>query len=277
MDQLDEIPTSPETSPETPQEAVKPRFRRKLYVAIGLVAIAIVASASIIVFTQFMPGARGEAAPLGLNYDVGEKMTYELSITIEMAGREVSEEGTLEMEVLSFDGENYTIRQSMISAQQEFSFTVKMNQTGHIIEYFGLPSEFEETFSSLLGVPGVYGSYFTDEKIRVGESWEIPLDLQVAELDLQGTASYKLVEIADITVSAGTYRALKIEGKMSDLQATSSALVHFTSNVNGYIYLENATCRLVKCTLHQSVTVTTEGQTQSMKMTMQMELIEHIK
>ena len=278
MANLNEVPTPPEAMPEAPPEAVKPRFGRKLYLVIGLVAIVIIAAASILVVTQFLPGARGEPVTLGLNYSEGEKMTYEISMTVEAPGMEETLGGTWEMEVLSFDGEIYTIRQTMTFDGQESSFTMKMNQTGHMI---GLPPEFGEEFSSMLGVPGL-GSYFTKEEIRVGESWQIPFEIPFdigVEILFEGTMSYKLSKITSVTVPAGTYEALKINIKSSGLSLTYSMEgmdFSLTMNINGYVYLEKATCRLIELSLDQSATMRAAGQSASMETTMQMQLIEHV-
>ena len=269
---MNEVPTPP----ETPPEAVKPRFGRKLYLVIGLVAIAIIAA---IVSTQFLLGARGEAITLRLNYNVGEKMTYNISITTEAMGTETSQEGTWKVEVLSFDGENYTISSAIMFGLLESSFTMKMNQMGQIIEYIGLSPEIEETFSSFFGVPG-FRLYFPEEEVRVGESWKIPLDAEVEGIELEGKISYKLSEITSVTVPAGTYEALKITIKPSDLHATYSVEgmeFHLTMDINGYIFLENGTCRLIELRHDLSTTMTAMGQTVSTKMTMQMQLIGHFK
>ena len=267
MASLNEVPSPPETAPE----AVKPRFGRKL--VIGLVTIAIIATASIIMFTQFLPGARGEAVTLELNYSVGEKMTYEINMTMETMDTEVLQEATLEMEVQGFDGENYTIRQTMTVELQEFSFTVKMNKTGYIVEYIELP--LEQELYSFLPVPG-FGSYFTKEEVRVGESWEIPFDMELPGIDFEGTISYELSEITSLTVPAGTYETLKINIEGSNLHMEGKDF-HVTWNINGNIYLEKATCRLVDLRFDQSMTTTAMDQTISMEMVMQMQLTEHLK
>ena len=272
---MNEIPTPSETLPE----AVKPRFGRKLYLVMGLVAIAIVATASIIVFTQFLPSATGETVPLGLNYSVGEKMTYEFSMTMEALGNEVSQEAILGMEVQSFDGENYTIRETMTFASQEYSFTVKIDKMGNVIDFIDLPPEFQETLSSFLGVPG-FGSYFPKEEARVGESWKIPIDMELMGMDLEGTINYKLSKITSVTVPAGTYDVLHVEIKPSSFAATYSEggmSFHMDLNMDGYIYLKNATCHPIEYRINESATITAQGQTQSMEMTIQMQLIEHLK
>lgn len=266
---MNEVTTQPEIAPV----AVKSKFRRNL--VIGLVALAIIVMASVIMFTQFLPSARGEAVTLGLGYAVGEKMTYEITMTMEAMTVEFSQEATLEMEVLSFDGENYTIRQTLTAESEEVSFEMKMNKTGHIVGGSGLPSEFEETFSSLFGVPG-FGSYFPEELVRVGESWEMPLDMEFPGIEFEGTISYELSEIDSVEVPAGTYKALQINIEGSDLRMEGEDF-QADWNMNGDIYLEKDTCRLLELKFDQSISTTAVGQTVSIEMTMQMQLTEHLK
>lgn len=266
---MNEVKTQPEIAPV----AVKSKFGRKL--VIGLVALAIIAMASVIMFTQFLPGARGETVTLELDYGVGEKMTYRITLTMEAMTVEFSQEATLEMEVLSFDGENYTIRQTLTAELEEVSFEMKMNKTGHIVEGMGLPPEFEETFTSLFGVPG-FGSYFPEELVRVGESWEMPLDMELPGIDFEGTISYELSEIGSVTVTAGTYEALQINIEGADLQMGGEDF-QADWDINGDIYLEKDTCRLLDLRFDQSITTTAMGQTVSMEITMQMQLTEHLK
>ena len=67
---------------------------------------------------------------------------------------------------------------------QDFSYTMKINQKGQLIELDGrpLPIDVDESFSSLFGVPG-FGSYFISEEVKVGESWETPIDKYLALID----------------------------------------------------------------------------------------------
>jgi hypothetical protein len=195
-------------------------------------------------------------------------MTYEIKTTVKMLNTPISSDYTLEMEVLSFDGENYTIRQTMTIEQQELSYTTKIDRMGQIIEYNEFAVEIDEAFSSLFGVSG-YGAQFISDEVRVGESWEIPLDITEEGFNIEGTLSYMLSEITTVTVPAGTYEVLKIEAEISDMQTTS--------NMNGYALLEKGSCLLIEFNMQQVTTMTAMGETTSMETNLQMQLVEHTK
>ena len=90
-------------------------------------------------------------------------------------------------------------------------------------------------------------------------------------MDLDGTISYKISEISSVTVPAGTYEALNIEIKPSTVDATYSM-----GEVSFHMHLA-CMHHLIEFRIDQSAMITAEGQTQSMEMTIQMQLIEHLK
>jgi len=121
--------------PPPPPTSVEPtrKSRKKLYALLGIVLIAVLIS--VVVITFFVPRGLGETIPYGFNYAVGEKMVYDLSMSVNVGGQSMSETGTISMEVLSFDGDNYTINETASFAvqgmpQQEVSFTMRMNKFG---------------------------------------------------------------------------------------------------------------------------------------------------
>ena len=272
---FNEIPSSPETQ----EEAVKPKAGTRRYLLVGLLLVAIVATASIVTVNQFLPSVSGDLVSVGMNYEVGEKMTYEIKTTVEMLNMPISSEYTLQMEVLSFDGENYTIKQTMTIEQQEFSYTMKINRMGQMVEYNESAVEIDEAFSSLFGVSG-YGAQFTSDEVRVGESWEIPINITEEAINIQGTLSYMLSEIATVTVPAGTYDVLKIEAEISDMQSSTSIGeldMQTVSNMNGYALLEKDSCMLIELNMDQVTTMLAMGETTSMATNLQMQLVEHTK
>jgi hypothetical protein len=259
----------PVTVPSQPR-----RFGRKLYALLGVVAV--VAVVSVVVFMFFLPRGLGETIPYGFNFAVGEQMTYDMSITISGAGQPVSETGTIGMHVLSFDGENYTINETMRvvvqGISQDVSYTVKMNKTGYITDISGLPAQTQQVYSMFMGMPG-FGGFFNKTEARVGETWEVPLNVGNSSFSMAGTINYKFGDIQNITVPAGTYKTFKMEMSTNDAHVSSGS-VSMSVNMNGQIHLEYGTCRLVDMNLQESMSSSGMGQTTTASVSMQMSLIQ---
>jgi len=280
---MNENLTIPEIPPQAQPPPPKKPFGKKLYIIIGLIAVVAVASAFILI--NFMPKGLGATVSLGVNYNVGEKMTYQVLITMSMMGQTVTKNGTISIEVLSFDGENYTIQEKVRVDSQDFSFTVKMNKTGHIFDFTGpgdsagLPQEFQQIYSSLSSLPG-FGSYYPRLTARVGEGWQIPIDTQILGLNLSGTINYGISGVTDITVTAGTYKVFRIDISAINIHGiyqSSGVTVHLFATMNAYAYVENATSTPIEFNIQESVTASAMGQTVSMSMTILVRLKEHIR
>jgi hypothetical protein len=213
----------PVTVPSQPR-----RFGRKLYALLGVVAV--VAVVSVVVFMFFLPRGLGETIPYGFNFAVGEQMTYDMSITISGAGQPVSETGTIGMHVLSFDGENYTINETMRvvvqGISQDVSYTVKMNKTGYITDISSLPAQTQQVYSMFMGMPG-FGGFFNKTEARVGETWEVPLNVGNSSFSMAGTINYKFGDIQKYNCKdCGRYFTFNIgfEKMKHNPQAVTSAM-----------------------------------------------------
>jgi len=273
----------PETPPAPPSEMPPPppkRFGKKLYLAIGLIAVIAVVSA--VTFTFLLPSTGlGAPVPLGLNYTPGEEMTYSMTITMSSMGYTQTATGTTTMEILSFDGENYTIRQTvhmLTPVSSEASYNLTIDKMGHIINYTGLPSSTQSLTS--LGMPG-FGSYFQSNQTKVGENLQTPINMNISGIIIDGTVNYRVSEIKNMTVpGCGIYQVFKMETSANNIHATgqsSGVAVNMNMNMNGYSYMEYGTCRLIEFSIQESMTGTSAGTTMSMSMTMQMHLTEHIR
>lgn len=276
---MNEVPTTSGIPPEAmpPPPPPKKLLGKKLFLVIGL--IAVVAVASVLALMYLMPKGLGASVSLGMNYSAGEKMTYDVAITISAMGQTISQSGTITLEVLSFDGVNYTIRETVHFDTQQVSFTVKMNKTGHIIDFANLPPEVQQTFSSFASMPG-FGGYFPRTTARVGESWQIPLDLHVGQFSIEGTVNYGISGITSITVPAGTYTVVRMDMTAVNIHGTYSSggtTISMVMSMNAYIYMENATCLPVEFNIQEAATASYSGQTVDMSMTLQIRLKEHIK
>ena len=271
---------SGEPVPPPPPTSVEPtrKSRKKLYALLGIILIAVLIS--VVVITFFVPRGLGETIPYGFNYAVGEKMVYDLSMSVNTGGQSISETGTISMEVLSFDGGNYTINETVSftvqgTPQQEVSFTMRMNKFGQMTDFSGVPSEMQSIYSMFGGVPG-FGSAFNKTEARVGESWQLPLDFGNSTFSMSGTINYKFGEVQNITMAAGTYKTFKIEISTNDVHASISG-VSVSLNMHGWIRQEYGTCRLIDMNMEATETASGQGQSMTLTISMQMTLRQYIK
>ncbi|MCW4020873.1 MAG: hypothetical protein NWF14_06575 [Candidatus Bathyarchaeota archaeon] len=230
-----------------------------------------------------------EVVALGINYSQGEKMTYEIDITMKMVGQEFSYPMTYIIEILDKQNGIYTMRTTFSLMNQThptatYSITARVNETGHTIEFLDVPPEFQQTMSSFSFMPG-NGFYFPTEKAKVGDSWQISIDTQPEEFNLTGTINNEITETRRITVPAGTYDVFKLEVTSSEftlvvkpppeLSMTESIEIGMT--MKGYEYFEKGTCRVIEAKFEQTTNMSMMGQTISITITLDMRLTEHVK
>ena len=269
-----------EPVPSPPSTSVEPtrKSRKKLYALLGIVLIAVLIS--VVVITFFVPGGLGETIPYGFNYAVGEKMVYDLSLSVNMGGQSTSETGMVSMDILSFDGDNYTINETVSFTvqgmpQQEVSFTLRMNKFGQMTDFSGLPSEMQSIYSMFGGVPG-FGSAFNRTEARVGESWQLPMNLGNSTFNMSGTINYRFGEVQNVTMAAGTFKTFKIEISTNDVHASMMG-VSMSINMHGWIRQEYGTCRAIDMNLEATETASGQGQSMTLTVSMQMTLRQYVK
>jgi len=265
-------PASTEPLPPSPPLV---KSKRKFYAILGLTCIAILVFALVLIF--FVPRGLGETIPYSFNYVVGEKMAYNMSVTVTGTGQSASETGTVEIDVLSFDGANYTLNETTsltTSGQtQRFSYLVMMNKSGQMVNISNLPSQMQQM--DMLGMRPGFGFPSNKTEARVGETWQLPLDLNNSEFNMSGTLNYRFGDIQNFTVPAGTYKAFMIEASTDNIYA-SAADISVSMNMDGQLHLEYGTCRLLDMNMHATETVT-GTQTITMSMNIQMQLTQHFK
>jgi hypothetical protein len=271
-----ENPLSPApTEPQPPR-----RSRKKLGIAVALVAVVAVALVAVVFLANPTFFAMGETVPLTFSYSEGEKMTYSMTMTMDLMGQETTETGTSTVEILSVQGDTYTIRTTTdTESSPSVSYTMTMDKTGRITDYGSLPENVQQSLGSLSFLPG-YGSSFPKQEAKVGESWQIPLDTEVSGVSLEGAVNCKVSEVKSLTVPAGTYNVFKMEISINNAHASSSALganIEMTMNANGYVYLEKGTGRTIELLFEETVSGTSTGATVSVDLEMQMQLTEHIR
>lgn len=269
-------PIEPSLSPQT-------KSRKKTLTIIGL--IAIIATASIIGATLILTDGlttKAETLTLNLNYNAGEKMDYSMKMTASLFGETTTETATYTEEILSVQGDIITKRITTETSAPSYipsSYTVKMDKTGKIIDLGSLPSEVQEMYSSYAAIPG-FGTYFSLPEVKVGDTWSLPLNMEYNVIALQGTISYRVIDVKSISVPAGTYETIGIDINSDNIQLEIAGLTEnldMTVNFNGHMDLEKGTCRLLQLDLNSLTSVTFLDETQSSDTNIQMQLTKHTR
>jgi hypothetical protein len=231
--------------------------------------------------------------PLTYNYVPGEQMTYNLTENVTNTAspsprQNWSETGTMTMDIVSFDGENYTINEEtktvltllLNSSSQTSSVTFAVNKTGYV-PLVKSPASVQELYSWL----GYFILAFEKNQAEAGETWQIPLNASNtgnSSVSLNGNLTETFSDIQNITVPAGTYRVFGVNVLGSTVAVVtnyppnnSSATENFT--IEGQVYLEYGTCRMIETNLQMSYSISQNGSSTNSSTSQQLELAKYIK
>jgi len=230
---------------------------------IGTVAVAAVLIAVVLVSISQVPQGLGQTIPYSLSYTAGEKLTYSLSISLSANGQQVDETGTMTMQIVSFDGDNYTINEATQYEVQGASYTNNLteivNKEGQLVAAPNLPPQLQSYYSIIQGSPG-NSMFLNRTEIQVGQTIQIPISFSNATMTMTGTENVKVAAIENITVTAGTYKTFRLDISTSNFQVSSQGVVA-TLSFTGYVHMDYSTCRVVDFNLQG--TSSAEGETVS--------------
>jgi hypothetical protein len=244
--------------------------RRTLYALIAtLSVVVIVVSALIATQGGFNPQAPqgpeatpdlGASFPLRLNYAVGEQMVYETKniITNPSAANSGSTNLTKTMQIVGETDDAYQVTEKVTVSPNVVGnllpLTVNISKTGYYSNFIpDVPSIFYNTSSD----PAIT-AYLNQESVKAGDTWTIPVNTGNSSLGMTGEVTLKFVGIQDVTVPAGTFKAMKIEISSNTLtyHSDGTSILKIpegtTLQLSGFTYLEQGTCRLIKAELTQS-------------------------
>ena len=232
--------------------------------------------------------------PLNYDYVPGEQMTYNMSLyetdtRASWAGLNLNQSGNMTLDVVSFDGENYTIKQTTaftsssgaITTTSTTSDTFQVNKTGYLMSING-NSAFVQKLSSWLGN---FISAFEKNETEAGDTWQIPLS------DLYPTSNSTFVfggnltetfgDIQNLTVPAGTYRVFSVDVSGDNLTMAANYPPLNTSiseniTTNGREYLEYGTNRMIEMNMQMSISILQNGQTSEQGISEQIELVKYV-
>jgi hypothetical protein len=254
------------------QDTAGTKHHKKLYALLaGIILIAVLAAALLIA------QGSGSSIQLSLNYTVGEHMVYDTTSTVtgqqsdlSIVSSSTSYNSTEAIDVLSFDGENYALNETITAIIENqtipLSVTVNMSKTSYYNNFIapGGPDVFYNISSN-----PTLAAYLAKSTVNVGDVWQIPVNTGNASLGLTGEMTLKFIAVQDLTVPAGTFKTFKIGISTSNLtmhydadylkSINLSINGNYTLQMTGTTYLEQGTCRLIKADLTQESTLTQEN------------------
>lgn len=265
------------------------RFGKKIFYAIAtIIVIAVIAVALLI--------PQGAATiPLTVEYTVGEKMIYNTTETITFQANATAIplgnasqipnttdiNSTLIVEVVDFDGECYTLNHTMMAmlgAPVSMSFIEKVNKTGYSTYFL---AEGAHVLASNMSSNPLTGLLERPE-VKVGESWQIPLNSGNANINITGSMTLTFGGIQDISVPAGTYKVFKIDTTCGTLimnyktpTSNTNMSVSTTISMKGQIYIEYGTGRQIASIMES--TVHNEAVGLNYTLSANTTLVQHIK
>ena len=276
--------------PETPPAPGQPRPskapRKRLYVALGIIAVIAVALALSITFLNGLnvnSSSTGSTIPLSYNYTPGEEMTYNITETMSTGGQNTSMTGVFRMDVVSFDGTNYIINVTSTESIPGAGGGLTINSTvTEIMSKAGYATLSNGMNGTQCPLFGSVGSFFQKDKATVGETWQFPMSFGNQTVSYNGTFTYTFGSIQTITVPAGTYKVFSINMSSDDitfrtgiLPSNSTMLQNVTAK--GQAYFEYGTCCSIESSIQETMPYESNGIDQNETINLQMTLVKYTK
>jgi hypothetical protein len=294
---LNSVPSETPSAQNPAESTVTGRkwFGKKLYAAIAVAAIAVIAVALLI--------PQGAAIiSLNVEYTVGERMVYDVTETVAMqisnstmgsalglggSNNTLTMNSTTTVDVVDFDGETYTLNHTasmdLLGHPFSFSYLERVNKTGY--STILLPGATQALTNEVsTGTPILTGLLGKSE-VKVGESWEIPLNPNNASIGMTGSLTLTFKAIQDITVPAGTYRVFRVDMASNDLGLNTNVAspyggnttVSTTMSISGEYYVEFDTGRQIEYNMQMTVQSQAMGVSTTTTMSGSTTLVQHIK
>jgi hypothetical protein len=277
--------------PSQTNQRPKKHLTHKKFYALLAASIALVAVFAVLIVTQ----GPASSIQLGLNYTMGEHMVYTTTniVTNQIYNASIDTGGvtnsnsfnsTSSLDVLNFDGQTYTIRQTVNAtiggSTLSLPLTINVSKTSYYDNFIALGGP--PIFYNSSGNPTI-SAYLAKPSVNIGEVWTIPVNTGNASLGVTGEATLNFTGFQEITVPAGSYEAFSVEVKCSKLKVHSdgSSPIAIPSNMtlqlSGTSFLEKDTCRLIKANLTQVATFQTNGIEQTSTIYTEKLLVEDTK
>ena len=230
--------------------------------------------------------------PLIYDYVPSEQMTYNMSLyetdtAASWYGLALNKTGNMTMDVISFDGENYTIRERQtITSSSPFNMTgttsdtFQVNKTGYLIGITSNSAFLEELISWSNFIP-----VFEKNETEAGNTWQISLSgayqTSNSTFVFDGNLTETFGDIQNLTVPAGTYRVFSVNVSGSNLTMVEnypSLNTSTSENVttSGREYLEYGINRVIEMSIQMNISWIQNGQASEQTTSEQIELVKYV-
>jgi hypothetical protein len=251
-------PTS--ETPPTPSPAEQPvvqapskkRFGKKLFIAFAAIAIIVVIVAAVLL----IPPSNADEISLGVQYSAGEKLTYDITTSMTTHGENSSSnlvsQSTLTVNVVSFDGETYTLNYTSSTSDGDYSYSnsqlidVKASEMITVLALLPIGIQFADVDTN--NTNPFMTAVFDQSTAQVGDTWQIPLTTGEPGYSQTENLTVTFKAIQDLTVPAGTFKVFAIDFS-TITQASSSSLSSVNIDFTGQSFLEYGTCKQIQSDL----------------------------
>ncbi len=250
-------PTSLPPEQPTAQAPSKKRFGKKLYITIAAIAaIAVILVASVLL----IPQGTADVISLGVQYSAGEKLTYDVTNSMSTqtgnSSSNVSSQSTLTVDVVSFDGQTYTLNYTSVTSEGGYSMTssqviaVKSSEMVTVLALLPVGLQLTDLALNSTSTSPVMSAAFDQSQAKVGDTWQVPLNTEASSSVPPTNLTVTFKDIQSLTVPAGTYKVFRI-----DFSATqnSTPLSDESLNLSGQSYLEYGTCKQIQSNLQVTI------------------------
>ena len=233
------------------------RFRKKLYTTVAAIIVITVVLLAVI----FVPLSNAEIISLGVHYSLGEKLTYDItSSSFSQLGESFtnsSAQSTLTIEVLSINGDTYTLNYTITSGAASNSTT-----TSHLLDVkktdminlLTLMPVALQGYVENSGRSPIETAFFNQSQAKVGDAWQIPVACAASDTP-EAEITVKFVAIQNLAVKAGNFKVFKIEFTQASAQLSQNQPVDEAyGGVSGESYLEFGSCKQIQSTLQFNMT-----------------------
>ncbi len=242
-------PTSP-TDQSLPAPPPPPRSsRKKIYGALAAALVVVI----VVTAVFFVPQSSANTISLGVHYTQGEKLTYDMTTSVSSNGNSttvnLSQKSVLTVEVVSIQGDTYSLNYTMISNALGSSVTIskilEVKESQMVTTLALLPVALQIAAASGNNTGPLMTAAFDQSTAKVGDTWTIPVTNSGASTADNLTVTFKAIQ--DLSVPAGNYRVFRID--YSTGVQESQNLLDMNVQLSGQSYLETGSCKQIQSNL----------------------------